>query len=353
LWLTALVIASGFLLAGWTRHDLATRKKSESRPNLNLVKAAYSEQQGQALRAQAQSQPQRSQPRPHIYDADADPKVEVEKASERAKKDNKRILLMFGFETCGWCHKLHELFASNSEITKTLANEYTLVMIDIHARNSEPLLELCKAGLSPDERKRPFGYPFLAVLDADGKLKKAQPTDVLEEGDHHDPQKVLDFLTRFKPDLQDAKAVLEEALSRSSSADKRLFLFFGAPWCGWCHRLEDWLAEPEVAAILDHDYVVTKIDIDRMNDGKRVMMQFRKSDSGGIPWYTILDSKRNSLATADGRGGNIGYPYRPEEIDHFLATVKSTSRKIDGEQIEKLHQSLAEAAERIAKKTGH
>ena len=30
----------------------------------------------------------------------------------------------------------------------------------------------------------------------------------------------------------------------------RVFLHFGAPWCGWCHRLENWMAKPEVAAIL-------------------------------------------------------------------------------------------------------
>jgi thioredoxin-related protein len=345
-----MVIASGCLLAGWIRHDLATRKKSESRPTVKLVRAAYSEQQRQEPKTQAQANPHG--PRPRIYNSSADPKVDVEKASARAKKENKHVLLMFGFESCGWCHKLHELFASNPQINKTLANEYVLVMIDIRSPAAEPLLERCKAGLNDDERKRPFGYPFLAVLDAEGKLKKAQPTDVLEEGDHHDPQKVLEFLSHFKPAPQDGKAVLEEALSRSSSADKRVFLIFGAPWCGWCHRLEDWLAEPEVAAIMDHDFVVTKIDIDRMMGGKDVMMQFRKSESGGIPWYVILDPQGKSLATADGPEGNIGYPFKPKEIDHFLTTVKGTCRKIDAQQIEKLQQSLTLAAQRIAKRRG-
>ncbi len=309
--------------------------------------------QGQDQPTQAQPKPHGRQPRPNVYDKAANPKVQVEKAIAQAKRDNKQILLMFGGDWCGWCHKLHDLFASNPEIKKTLADEYVLVMIENSHQYTETVLAPCKAALSPDELKKGFGYPFLAVLDSTGKIIKAQPTDVLEEGDHHDPKKVLDFLTNYKAAPQDAKAVLEEALSRAASADKRVFLHFGAPWCGWCHRLDEWLAQPDISEIVDREFVVTKIDIDRMKGGNDVMMQFRSNESGGIPWYTMLDSKGKSLATADGPDGNIGYPAKPAEIDHFLATVKSTSRKIDGEQIEKLHRSLTEAAERIAKQTGH
>jgi len=312
---------------------------------------------GAALAAQqgtgTQPKPAGRQPRAAIYDKAADPKVEVEKTAQRAKKENKRILLMFGFEACGWCHKLHDLFASNQEIRKTLSNEYLVVMVDIGSPNASSLLETCKAALTPEELKKPFGYPFLTVLDANGKVVKAQPTDVLEEGDHHDPKRVLDFLIGSATPHPDAKTVLEEALSRASAGDKRVFLIFGAPWCGWCHKLEDWLTQPEVAAILDREFVVTKIDIDRMNGGKEVMKQYRSTDSGGIPWYNILDLKGKSLATADGPDGNIGYPLKPREIEQFLALVKSQSRHLDAPELEQLHRSLDAAAGRIEKQIRH
>jgi thioredoxin-related protein len=260
---------------------------------------------------------------------------------------------MFGYDSCGWCQKLHDLFASNAEIRKTLSNEYLVVMVDIGSRNANSLLETCKAALTPEERKKGVGYPFLAVFDANAKVVKAQPTDVLEEGDHHDPKRVEEFLTHFAAPHPDAKIVFEEALSRAASGNKRVFLIFGAPWCGWCHRLEDWLAQPEVAAILDGEFVVTKIDIDRMNGGKDVMKQFRSTESGGIPWYTILDPKGKSLATADGPDGNIGYPLKPKEIEQFLALVKSQSRHLNASQIEHLQHSLAAAAGRIEKQIRH
>src|SRR5439155_9800512 len=130
--------------------------------------------------------------------------------------------------------------------------------------------------LSEAELKRGMGYPFLAVLDGDGKVVTAQRTDVLEEGDHHDPAKVKEFLGRWVAPKADARAVLDAGLARAAAEDKRVFLHFGAPWCGWCHRLDDFLARPEMAAILGRDLVDVKIDIDRMDHGKDVLGTYRK-----------------------------------------------------------------------------
>jgi thioredoxin-related protein len=285
--------------------------------------------------------------RASIYDQAADAKVQLARAVELAKKDDKRILLMFGGDWCGWCHKLHDLFASNPEIRKTLSYEYVLVTIDTVSPNAPELLETCKAALSKDELQKGVGYPFLAVLDAEGKVITAQRTDPLEEGDHHNPARVLEFLDRWKVPAKDAKLVLEDALSRASSDDKRVLLTFGAPWCGWCHKLHDWLAQPEVAAILDRDFIIAQVDVDRMTGGKDVQKHYQPATSGGIPWYAILDLKGKSLATSDGPGGNIGYPAQPQEIQHFLSMVKTQGRRIDDRQLDQLRKSLEEAAERI------
>jgi thioredoxin-related protein len=287
-----------------------------------------------------------------IYDKTADAKVQVAKAVERAKHDDKRILLMFGGDWCSWCHKLHALFKTDREVAQALSNEYVLVTIDLESPNATPLLETCKEALAKEELQKGVGYPFLAVLDADGKVVTAQRTDPLEEGDHHDPKKVADFLNKWKVAPRDAKRVLEDALSRASSDDKRVLLTFGAPWCGWCHELHNWLAQPEIAAIVGRDFIVAQVDIDRMRGGKEVMKTYRPDPSGGIPWYVMLDSRGQSLATADGPDGNIGYPYKPKEIDHFLATVKGQAHRIDAGQLDRLRKSLEENAERIKKRLG-
>jgi thioredoxin-related protein len=291
--------------------------------------------------------------RASIYDKAADANVQVAKARERATHGDKRVLLMFGGDWCGWCHKLHGLFKSNPEVAQILSNEYELVTIDLESPNATPLLKRCKDALSADELKKGVGYPFLAVLDATGKSITAQRTDELEEGDHHDPKRVAAFLEKWKVPAKDAKQVLDGALSRASSDDKRVFLAFGAPWCGWCHRLHDWMAQPEIATILDREFVIAHIDIDRMTGGKEVQKRYQPATSGGIPWFAILDAQGKALATSDGPGGNIGYPGEPEGIDHFLAMMKGQGRRIDATQLGRLRKSLEQAAAQIKSQPAH
>ncbi len=144
-----------------------------------------------------------------IYDKAADVQAQVDKATAAAKHDNKRVLLMFGGDWCGWCHRLHELFASNAEIRKILSYEYVLVMVETEAPHADTWLAKCKQALPKEELAKGVGLPFLSVLDSDGKVITSQRTDPLEEGDHHNPGRVKEFLTRWTITPQDSQAVLK------------------------------------------------------------------------------------------------------------------------------------------------
>jgi len=282
--------------------------------------------------------------KPSIYDKNADAKVQLAAASARAERSNKRVLLMFGGDWCGWCHKLHDLFAKDNEIRRLLSYEYELVMIDTKAPHAPELLEECSKGQTG------VGFPFLAVMDAGAKLLVGQKTDPLEQGDHHDPKKVKEFLARWVVEPKDARVVVQAALSRAASEDKKVFLSFGAPWCGWCHKLEDFLARREISAILDRDFVVLKVDVDRMTSGKDVMKKYRPDESGGIPWFTVLDAKGEKLATSDllqGQNKNIGYPAEPKEINAFMSMIEGQARRIEPGQITELRKELETAGEKI------
>jgi thioredoxin-related protein len=297
--------------------------------------------------AQAQEPPApATAKRPDIYDPKADTGAQLDSARKLARRDQTRILVMFGGNWCGWCHKLHDLFGSDPKIAQVLRDEYRLVMVDTEAPGAAALLDRCKAALPEDERGR-VGYPFLGVLDADGQVVKAQRTDPLEVGDHHDPAKVLAFLAEFKAPPADARAILKGALETAASEDRRILLHFGAPWCGWCHRLEDFLARPEIAAIMDRDYLDVKIDVDRMEHGQEVLAEYRKGADGGIPWTIILDADGEAIVTSDGPAGNIGYPVSPEEIAHFLTMLRTSARRIEPAQIERIEAELKAAAAAI------
>jgi len=298
--------------------------------------------------AQDEAKPKAEGPkRPAIYDPKADARAQVATATARARRDNSRVLLMFGYNGCGWCHKLHELFGKNAEIAKLIRDEYVFVMVDIESPHADELLLEGKQALANDELQKGVGFPFLEVLDGAGKVVTAQRTDPLEEGDHHDPNRVKEFLARWVSEPRDAQEVLGGSLARATSDDKRLLLHFGAPWCGWCHRLDDFLSLEEIASILTRDYLDVKIDVDRMKNGKEVLAKYRSEHSAGIPWCAILDAGGKVLATSDGPKGNIGYPAQPEEIEHFLAMLEKTRRRIEPEQLDRIKVLLQEAAVRI------
>jgi Thioredoxin-like len=73
--------------------------------------------------------------KPALYDPKADARARIKAASAKAKHDHSRVLVMFGFEGCSWCHKLHALFEQNPEIRKLLRDEYVKVLVDIEARS--------------------------------------------------------------------------------------------------------------------------------------------------------------------------------------------------------------------------
>jgi len=179
------------------------------------------------------------------------------------------------------------------------------------------------------------------VTDKEGKVLVNQSTIPLEEGKAHNPEKVYAFLTKWKPETLNADHVYEEALALAVKENRRVFLHFGAPWCGWCHRLEDFLARPMIAKVMTQDYILVKIDLDRMAGAKVIDERIRKGKGRRIPWYAILDAEGKLLINSVGSQGNIGYPVEPTEIAHFIRMINETARNITSEQISAIENALA------------
>ena len=323
--------------------------KSIARP-LAVLAAVLAVSGAAVARAQVAAETEAEKPgaaaRADIYDPKADASDAVAEATAKAARDHSRVLLMFGGNWCGWCHKLHDLYKSDPKIAEVLRNEYVLVMVDTEAPGAEPLLEQCKWNLPEEERAKGVGFPFLTVLDDEGEIVTAQRTDPLEVGDHHDPAKVLAFLEAHKAAPVEAKAVVQAAIDRASAEDKRVFLHFGAPWCGWCHKLEDFLARPEIAEIWAKEFVDVKVDTDRMTGGQELLAEYN-AKPGGIPWFVVLDSRGESIVDSNGPEGNVGYPVKPAEIAHFVAMLKQSATRIDADEIAEIEAALEAAAAEI------
>jgi len=127
------------------------------------------------------------------------PKFETARNAEKdlksalvlAKAEKKNVMLYVGGEWCGWCKKLSTLISQDAHIAKALFDNYVLLKVNYSRENDN------KAFLSQYPAIK--GYPHLFVLDAKGKLLHSQDTGLLEEGDHHDPKKILEFLHAWAP----------------------------------------------------------------------------------------------------------------------------------------------------------
>jgi len=86
---------------------------------------------------------------------------------------------------------LSSLLKTNAEIAQIVKENYVVVLIDVDKRHNADVVK--KYG-NPTQ----FGLPVLVVLDSDGKQLTTQETGQLEQGDHHDPAKVIAFLEKWK-----------------------------------------------------------------------------------------------------------------------------------------------------------
>jgi hypothetical protein len=144
-----------------------------------------------------------------------------------------------------------------------------------------------------------------------------------------------------------AEAALAAGLADAVRLDRRAFLHSGAPWCGWCGKLEAWMAQEDVRTILAKEFVDLKIDVDRTVDGKETLQRFRGDEQQGIPWFAILDGAGKVLARGDmASGGPIGFPYEEAEIETFAAMLAESATRLTPDDLGALKRSLAAVRER-------
>lgn len=86
-----------------------------------------------------------------------------------------------------------------------------------------------------------------------------------------------------------------EAQAAAKAANCNIFLYFGAPWCGYCEQMKSTtLADSEVKDKLSKNFVVLIINTD---DDKSIA---RKFGVRGIPAYMVINSEGSVLRKTTG-----------------------------------------------------
>jgi thiol-disulfide isomerase/thioredoxin len=149
-------------------------------------------------------------------------------------------------------------------------------------------------------------------------------------------------LVSMASDTVKAAEVLAAGLQEAAATDRLVFLHSGAPWCGWCKRLERWLEREDIAPVFTRDFVAVKIDVDEMEGGKELMDRYT-GGYRGVPFLVILGADGTVLAdsfTPDRR--NIGSPRAEWEIEHWNVMMRATVRRITDEEIAYMARTWAE-----------
>jgi thioredoxin-related protein len=140
--------------------------------------------------------PQLKQPsdmKKNIYPDNVDAHTEIKEAQEKAAKENKRLLLVFGANWCFDCHVLDIAFHS-ADLAPIVEANYELVHVDL-GPDGKKNADLVKQYEIPLDK----GIPAMAILDSTGNLVVSQKNGEVEDARQLTPAYLEDFLNKWKP----------------------------------------------------------------------------------------------------------------------------------------------------------
>jgi thioredoxin-related protein len=148
-----------------------------------------------------------------------------------------------------------------------------------------------------------------------------------------------------------AERVLADAKSAAVEQHKDIFLVFGASWCQPCHEMEAFMADRKIRPILEKYFVIADLSVEEEHGkhpelnspGAEKLVEDFGGKDGGVPFIVFLDEQGKLLINSNrpplgkDKGGNVGYPAAPEEIDWFMQMLRKTLPTLaesDGRTIE-------------------
>src|SRR5947208_12796522 len=117
-----------------------------------------------------------------------------------------------------------------------------------------------------------------------------------------------------------ADSLLADGLAKARQEKKRVFLVFGSPTCGWCKYLDKYHADPDVEKVVEKYLVRVKVDVVTNPGGDKLYEKY--GEQRGVPAFTFLDPDAKVLSDSGGKGKNVGFPYEPQEIEHYFKAFK-------------------------------
>lgn len=107
----------------------------------------------------------------------------------------------------------------------------------------------------------------------------------------------LEAKPNLYPDPSEARTDIGLALSVAAREHRRVLLDFGGNWCYDCHVLDATFHYPEVARILEANYVVVHINIGQYDANLGLAAKYQIPLKKGVPSLAVLDSRGRLLVS--------------------------------------------------------
>lgn len=100
----------------------------------------------------------------------------------------------------------------------------------------------------------------------------------------------------------DARKLIAAAIqtaSKPGKSAKNVIIIFGANWCFDCRMLDEQMHKPELAALIEKNFVVVKVDVGRMDKNVDLAQKYGVPVKNGIPALAVLNSRGKVLYAQD------------------------------------------------------
>jgi ketosteroid isomerase-like protein len=116
----------------------------------------------------------------------------------------------------------------------------------------------------------------------------------------------------------DAKAEIKEAIEHAGREHKRVILVFGANWCYDCHVLDFNLHQPEIAKLVDPNFIVLHVDIGEFKINTDIAEQYKVPLKRGVPALAVLGSDGKLLYSQQNGEFESARSMDPDDLVTFL-----------------------------------
>lgn len=129
--------------------------------------------------------------KPYHPEEDADEAISI--LLNKAKSENKNIILQAGGNWCIWCLRFNQFVEDTPELKELVDGNYLYYHLNWSTENKNENI-FNKYG-NPGEK---YGYPVFIILNKNNEVVHIQDSAVLENGKGYSIEKVRDFLLKWK-----------------------------------------------------------------------------------------------------------------------------------------------------------